>query len=143
VALLREHFRCPRCGDCRHLLDDRLGIAGLLSPRATRLACLAAASWSFDVAAARLGELAGVELDGETLRRHALAAAARLSRRREEQAPAGPQFAAATGDAEFLTDGVFVPTRCGWRELKLALFQKRPRGAPAGRPLWGWRSRRR
>jgi hypothetical protein len=140
VTLLREHFRCPRCGDCRHLLDDRLGIDGLLSPRATRLACLAAASWSFDVAAARLGELAGVAIDGETLRRHVLAAAARLARRREEAAPAGASFAAAAGDFEFLTDGVFVPTRAsGWRELKLALFQRRPRGEPADATRWATR----
>ena len=140
MSLRREHFRCPRCGDCRHLLDDRLGLRGLLSPRAERLTCLAAASWSFDVAADRLDELAGVRLDGETLRRHALAAAARLARRREEAAPAAPSFAAAaSGDWEFLTDGVFAPTRGGWRELKLALFQKRPRGAPADASRWATR----
>ena len=34
-------------------LDARLGLEGFLSPRAERLACLAAASWSFDVAASR------------------------------------------------------------------------------------------
>ena len=139
MSLRREHFRCPRCGDCRHPLDDRLGLRGLLSPRAERLACLAAASWSFDVAADRLDELAGVALDGETLRRHALAAASRLARAREDEAPAGPAFAAARGDVEFLTDGVFVPTRGGWRELKLALFQRRPRGAPADASRWATR----
>jgi hypothetical protein len=139
VTLSREHLRCPRCGDCCHPLDGRLGLGGLLSPRAERLACLAAASWSFDVAAERLAEMAGVALDGETLRRHALAAAGRLAQRREGSAPAGPPFVAAAGDCEFLTDGVFVPTRGGWRELKLARFQKRPRGAPADAAAWATR----
>ena len=83
------------------------------------------------MAADRLDELAGVRLDGETLRRHAEAAAADLARRRDESVPAGPAFASALGELEFLTDGVFVPTRDGWRELKLGLFQKRERGGPA------------
>ena len=92
---------------------------------------MAASSWSFDVAADRLDELAGVRLDGETPRRHVEASAADLIRRRAEAVPAGPAFAAAPGEAEFLTDGVFVPTRDGWRELKLGLFQERERGGPA------------
>jgi hypothetical protein len=91
VTLLRKYLRCPRCGDPCHPLDDRLGLAGLLSPRAERLACLAAASWSFDVAADRLDERAGVRLDGETLSRHALPAAAWRGRRRDEAAPAFPR----------------------------------------------------
>ena len=125
VRLTRQSFRCPACGDPAYPLDGRLGLEDFLSPQATRLACLAAASWSFDVAADRLAELAGVALDGDTLRPHVEPAAAR--------------FAAAAGDVEFLTDGVFVPTRHGWRELKLALFQKRPRGAPAGPDEWATR----
>jgi hypothetical protein len=141
VTLVREYLRCPACGDPAYPLDERLGLAGLLSPRAERLACLAAASWSFDVAADRLDELAGVRLDGETLRRHALTAAGRLTRRRDEAspAPAAPAFAKAAGDWEFLTDGVFVPTRGGWRELKLGLFQRRPRGKPASAAEWATR----
>jgi len=91
------------------------------------------------VAAARLDELAGVRLDAETLRRHAEAAAAGLARRRAAGMPAGPAFAAADGEPEFATDGVFVPTRDGWRELKLGVFQKRARGAPAGPEGWATR----
>jgi hypothetical protein len=91
------------------------------------------------VAADRLDELAGIRLDGETLRRHALAAAGRLGQRREEAMPAGPAFAAAAGDWELLSDGVFVPARGGWRELKLALFQRRQRGEPADAARWASR----
>lgn len=139
MTLAREYLRCPRCADSCYPLDGRLGLGGFLSPRAERLACLAAASWSFDVAAARLAELAGVAMDAETLRRHAQAAAGRLARRRDEAPPAGPAFRAAAGDWEFLTDGTFVPTRGGWRELKLALFQRRGRGEPADAARWATR----
>lgn len=139
VRLVRQSFRCPACGDPASPLDGRLGLDGFLSPQATRLACLAAASWSFDVAADRLAELAGVTMDDETLRRHTLQAAQGLGRRRAAAEPAAGRFAAAAGEAEFLTDGVFVPTRAGWRELKLALFQKRPRGAPAAPEEWATR----
>jgi hypothetical protein len=139
VRLSRQSFRCPRCGDPAYPLDGRLGLEGFLSPQAMRLACLAAASWSFDVAADRLAELAGVALDGDTLRRHVEEAARELQRRRATAEPAAARFAAAIGDVEFLTDGVFVPTRSGWRELKLALFQKRRRGAAAGPDEWATR----
>src|SRR5436190_714399 len=140
LALARQSFRCPGCGDPAYPLDGRLGLDGFLSPQATRLACLAAASWSFDVAADRLAELAGVTMDDETLRRHTLAAARELGRRRAAAEPAAGRFAAAAGEVEFLTDGVFAPTRGGWREVKLALFQKRPRGAAAGPEEWATRA---
>jgi hypothetical protein len=121
-----------------HPADDRLGLAGFLSPGATRLACLAAASWSFDVAADRLEEFCGVRLDDETIRRHVHRAAAVLVQRREAEPPRR-EFAAAEGDVEFLTDGVLAPTRGGWRELKLALFLKRPRGDAAEPDCWAAR----
>jgi hypothetical protein len=139
VRLSRQYFRCPACGDPAYPLDSRLGLEGFLSIQATRLACLAAASWSFDVATDRLAELAGVVVDGDTLRRHVQEAAQRLQRHRLDAEPAAPRFAAASGDVEFLSDGVFVPTRTGWRDLKLALFQKRPRGQPAGPEEWATR----
>jgi hypothetical protein len=140
VRLCRQSFRCPACGDPAYPLDGRLGLEGFLSVQATRLACLAAASWSFDVAADRLAELAGVTLDGDTLRRYVQEAARGLQRRRVDAEPAVARFAVAVGDVEFLTDGVFVPTRAGWRELKLALFQKRPRGAAAEPEQWATRA---
>ena len=63
-------MRCPQCGVTAYPADARIGLDGFLSPQATRLACLAAATWSFDVAAERLDEMAGLRLDDETIRRH-------------------------------------------------------------------------
>lgn len=139
VALTRRYFRCPACGLTSYPLDARVGLTDFLSPRATRLACLAVATWSFAVAADRLDELAGVRMDDETLRRHAQPAARALVERRATQMPAAVPFAAAAGRTEFATDGVLAPTRGGWREVKLGVFQKRPDGKPAGPDAWATR----
>lgn len=138
VALTRRSLRCGGCGLTAYPLDDRLGLGGFLSPGATRLACTAAATWSFDVAAARLEELAGVRLDDETIRRHVHRATAGLAARRDA-APPRAAFAAAEGEPEFLTDGVMAPTRGGWRELKLAIYLKRTAGEPAEPEAWATR----
>lgn len=139
VNLARRYFRCPACGWTSYPLDQRVGLADFLSPHATRLACLAVASWSFDVAADRLAELAGLRVDDETLRRHTLPAAQALLARRAAEQPAAAPFAAATGRVEFTTDGVLAPTRDGWREVKIAVFQKRPDGAGATPDEWATR----
>lgn len=139
VRVERRYFRCGACGIAAYPLDGRVGLGGFLSPGATRLARLAASSWSFAVAADRLAEFAGVALDDETLRRHCHEAAAALAVRREATMPAAATFAAAEGEVESLTDGVTAPTRGGGRELKLALYLKRPAGAPAGPEDWATR----
>ena len=97
VELTRRSLRCPRCGLTAYPADDRAGAGGFLSPQATRLACLAAASWSFDVASDRLDEIAGLRIDDETIRRHCHRAAGRLAARRGAAAP-GAAFAAAEGE---------------------------------------------
>ena len=51
-------------------------------------------------------------------------------------AAAGAGFAAAAGDVEFQTDGTMVNTWEGWREMRLGVFAKRPRGRPATAARW-------
>jgi hypothetical protein len=101
AALLRRARRCGGCGLTAYPTDARLRLDGFLSPGgAIRLACLAAASWSFDSAAARLEEAAGVRLDGEAAGRR-------------EATPPAVAFATAEGEAELLTHRVIAPTRDG------------------------------
>jgi hypothetical protein len=133
VALARRALRCTACGLTAYPLDGRVGLAGFLSPQATRLACLASASWSFDLASDRLEEIAGLRIDDETIRRHCHKAAEALGRRR---VTAPRAFAEADGEVELLTDGVMAPTREGWCELKLAFFQKRTPGEPVEVADW-------
>lgn len=98
-------MRCPACGITAYPADARPGLNGFLSPQATRLACLASATWSFDIAADRLEEMAGVRPDDETIRRHVHRAAQRIILHRDAHPPRAA-FAAAPGEAEILTDGV-------------------------------------
>ena len=137
VVAARRSMRCGGCGLTAYPADDRIGLDDFLSPGAVRLACLAAASWSFDVASDRLDEMAGVRVDDETIRRHVHRAAVGLAARREAAPP--PALAAAGGNREFLTDGVMAPTRDGWREVKMARFQARPDGEPAEVADWAGR----
>ena len=68
VGLTRRSLRCPRRGMTAYPPDERVGLDGFLSPQATRPACPAAASWSFDVASDRPDEVAGPRIDDETIR---------------------------------------------------------------------------
>jgi hypothetical protein len=52
---------------------------------------------------------------------------------------AGAAFAAAGGDTEFQADGTMVNTWEGWREMRLGVFAKRPRGRPAAAAEWDTR----
>jgi hypothetical protein len=53
----------------------------------------------------------------------------------------GAGFAAAAGDSAFQTDGTMVNTWEGWRELRLGVFAKRPRGQPVAADQWDSRRR--
>ena len=48
-------------------------------------------------------------------------------------------FVEAEGNLEFLTDGGMVNTLDGWKEIRLALWLKRPAGEPAA--CWEWSTR--
>ena len=124
---------CPHCRASRHPLDDRLGLAGFVSPAAQRLLCLAGASWSFDRASAHLRELCGLAVCDNTIRRvcHEHGGAARDWQRDDPAAAAA--FRAAAGEVEFQTDGTAVNTTAGWRELRLSVFAKRHPAGPGGR----------
>lgn len=140
VRLSRVYFECPACREAGYPLDERLGVNGRYSRGAERLFALAGASWSYDVAAARLQELCGLSVSDTTIRevsqRHGAAANEWL--RSEPQAV--QEFREATGDVEFTTDGTCVNTTEGWREMKVGLFSKRERGAPAAPEEWASRT---
>jgi hypothetical protein len=99
--------------------------------------CLAGASWSFDRASANLREFCGLSVCDNTIRAvcHAHGGAMRGWQRGDPAAAA--RFRGAGGDVEFQTDGTMVNTTAGWREMRLSIFAKRRRGAPApGRGDW-------
>jgi hypothetical protein len=102
--------------------------------------CLAGASWSFERASANLREFCGLVVCDNTIRSvcHEHGGAMR-GWQRDDPAASEP-FRRADGDAEFQTDGTCVNTTGGWREMRLSIFAKRRRGAPAAGPA-RWQQR--
>jgi len=139
VTARRRYLVCPACGSGAHPRDAWWGLDGFLSGHARRLACLAAASWSFDRASALLEEFCGLRVSDTAIRAAAVAAGSEVRAwQRASPAPAAA-FAAAAGDVAFSTDGTHVNTLGGWREMRLAIFAKRPAGGPA--EPWQWDER--
>jgi hypothetical protein len=136
IRLERLYVVCPRCRAGRYPLDDRLGLDGFVSPQARKLLCLAGASWSFAAAAEHLKELCGLATCGQTVRAVCHREAGLMADWLHAGAAAGAAFAAAEGDVEFQTDGTMVNTWEGWREMRLGVFAKRPRGRPAKPAEW-------
>lgn len=130
MTLRRVYFTCRACGVHAHALDDRLGIDGLLSPHAQRLACTLGADWSFERSARHLRDLAGLCVCDNTVRKICDHHGGRMRAWQREDPDAARPFREADGDAEFQTDGTCVNTTGGWREVRLSIFARRPRGTP-------------
>lgn len=94
------------------------------------MACLLGVQQSFAKAQLALAEVAGWELDDNTIRRLCHATAAQATANRQERATAAA-FAAAAGDLELQIDAGKVNTAGGWRDVKVAVFARRQRGAPS------------
>jgi hypothetical protein len=130
VTLHRRYFSCRRCGTHAHALDERLGVDGFVSPGAQRLLCLLGAEHSFERSAGLLREVAGLCVCDNTIRKICDEQGGRMRAWQREQPEASQTFRTAKGDAEFQTDGTAVNTTGGWREVRLSIFAKRPRGQP-------------
>ncbi len=139
VVLNSMPITSPRCGASRYPLDDRLGVAGFVSPHARKLLTLAGASWSFAAAAAHLTEFCGLRTCDQTIRAVCFEEAGLVADWLHGDPAAGAAFAAASGDIELQTDGTMVNTWEGWREMRLGVFARRERGRPATAAEWDTR----
>jgi hypothetical protein len=135
VNVQRTYFTCAVCNQGEFGADRVLGIDGYLTQGACRMATLAGVQQSFARAEQLLDELAGWQLDDETIRRVCHQTAQRAQAEREERTTAA-SFAQAPGDCEMHIDAGKVNTFEGWRDVKVAIFAKRPRGAPATTAQW-------
>ena len=140
LKVVRVYFRCVKCQAGGFSADERLGIDGRFSIAVQRLACLAAASWSFDVSSQRLTELCGLRISENTIREIAQSHGAAMNTWQNSDPQAVREFRAATGEPEFTTDGTSVNTTGGWREMKVGVFAKRPAGEATAPEEWATRS---
>lgn len=134
----RCYFTCAICNQGAFGADPILGIDGYVTAGACRMACLAGVQQSFAHAEQLLDELAGWQLDDETIRRLCHQTAHRAQAEREERATA-EVFAQAEGDWELHIDAGKVNTLGGWRDIKMAIFARRERGEPATTAEWDQR----
>jgi hypothetical protein len=91
------------------------------------MACWLGVQHSFLKAQQGLAEVAGWDLDDNTIRRLCHATAQRASAGRQERATA-EAFAQAQGDLELQIDAGKVNTPEGWRDVKVAVVARRERG---------------
>lgn len=115
--------------------DGALGVEGYVTTAAQRMAVLAGARDSFARAEVMRRELAGWELDDETIRQLTHAAAEELNGTRTDRTD-GQRFATAEGVVEVQIDAGKVNTTTGWRDLKLCVVGKRMRGDAATPEEW-------
>lgn len=130
MILRRLYLTCRICGRHAHPLDERLGVDGFVSPHAQRLLCLLGAEHSFERSARLLREVAGLAVCDNTVRRVCDEHGGRMRAWQREAPEAVRPFREAAGEAEFQTDGTCVNTTGGWREVRLSLFARQPRGEP-------------
>jgi hypothetical protein len=131
--------RCE-CKPGAYHVDASLGIDGSLSPLLQEKACLLAADVSFGKTREHLKSLLGVAVSGETIRGSCERNAAKMARWQASETDSAEAFAKADGDWEFTVDAGKVNTReRGWRDLKIAVVQKRP-AAEGAIPI-EWQSR--
>jgi hypothetical protein len=134
----RRYFTCPTCGQGDFGADRVLGLEGYVTAGACRMACLLGVQQSFAKAERALAEVAGWDLDDNTIRRLCHATAADASVRRQQRATA-EAFAEASGDVELHVDAGKVNTREGWRDVKVAVYARRERGKPTTAAEWDGR----
>jgi hypothetical protein len=128
--------RCE-CAPGGYHADVTLGLDGGLSPRLQAKACRLVADVSFAATSEHLRDLLGVALAGETIRVTCERQAARIARWQGQEEDSAGAFRAAEGDWEFAVDAGKVNTReQGWRDLKIAVAQRRPRAEPATPGEW-------
>jgi hypothetical protein len=99
------------------------------------MACLLGIQRPFEKAEVALREVAGWDLDDNTIRRPCHATAARASSTRERRATA-KAFAQAEGDLELQIDAGKVNSLDGWRDVKLAVLARREPGEPIAPSEW-------
>jgi hypothetical protein len=105
------------------------------------MACLLGVQQSFAKAERVLAEVAGWDLDDNTIRQLCHTTAATAHRAREDRTPAAA-FTAAQGDPEIQIDAGKVNTFGGWRDVKLGVFVRRGRGRPMAPGAWDERDLR-
>ena len=140
MKLRRVYFDCRSCAAGEYMADWPLGVDGGQTRQARRLLCLAGTSWSFAASRANLREMCGLDVAANTVRNVCQAEAARVEQWQANAPQAVEKYAKSSGEIEFFTDGTCVNTTEGWKEMRLGVSTKRPRGEPVLPAQWAKRT---
>lgn len=136
---LERHWWASRCG-CAALgygVDAVLGLEGCYTRTLQQHLSRLAADVSFAKAREHLTALLGVTVSKEALRQECHRHGRQMAQWQTTETHTPELFAKAAGDVEFTTDAGKVNTlENGWKDLKIAVFQKRPRAASATPAEW-------
>jgi hypothetical protein len=137
----RTYFACPTCGQGDFGADRILGVAGYVTAGACRMACLLGVQQSFARAEQALAEVAGWDLDDNTIRQLCHVTARQATHGRAERATAAAfanakEQAKSPADTELHIDAGKANTLEGWRDVKVAVFACRERGVPTTPADW-------
>lgn len=139
MKLKRVYFDCRCCAAGEYPADGRLGVEGGQTRQARRLLCLAGTSWSFAASRANLREMCGLDVAANTVRNVCQVEAVGVEQWQANAPEAVEKYARSFGEIEFFTDGTCVNTTEGWKEMRLGVFTKRPRGESALPAQWAQR----
>jgi hypothetical protein len=140
IEVERIFFQCPACRQAGFFADPHVGIEGFLTAGAERLMTLAGTMKSFARAQLLLKELAGWQVSDETIRQTCHQLSREASEWMANEAPGAERFGAAPGVPELQIDAGKANTNDGWKDVKLAVFAKRPLGKPAVARDWDTRT---
>lgn len=128
--------RCA-CVEQGYLADSVVGVDSSLSPLLQEKTALLAADVSFRKTQEHLKALLGVSLASETIREYCERNAAKIATWQATETDSADTFAKAEGNWELAVDAGKVNTKeKGWRDLKIAVVQKRPQGEAASPDQW-------
>jgi hypothetical protein len=136
---LRRRWWGSRCA-CEALgygVDTILGLDSSYTRTLQQHLSRLAADVSFDKVREHLAALLGVKVSKEALRQECHRHGRQLVQWQTTEKHTPKEFAKAAGDVEFTTDAAKVNTlEEGWKDLKIGVFQKRPRARSATPAEW-------
>jgi hypothetical protein len=138
IGLTRRWWKCRNGHENGgYLVDPSLGLEGSLSRLLQKQICLLGADFSFAKTRRWLVELKGLQVGEESVRLCCERHGVKMAAWQPTDKATTERFAKSEGDVEFFVDAGKVNTREeGWKDLKIASYQRRPRAEPAEPQAW-------
>jgi len=138
IDLTRRWWKCRNGHENGgYLVDPSLGLEGSLSRLLQQQICLLGADVSFAKTRRWLVELQGLQIGEESVRLCCERHGVKMAAWQPTDKATTERFAQSEGDVEFFVDAGKVNTREeGWKDLKIASYQRRPRAEPAEPQAW-------